>query len=63
LTGSSSTATAEITANQQPVCATTNGMAWEPGSNLLWTVAQERDGNLALDYLASVHDGGFYGWP
>jgi glucose/arabinose dehydrogenase len=43
-----------------------NGMAWEPSSNKLWTVVNERDelGNdLVPDYLTSVHDGGFYGWP
>jgi glucose/arabinose dehydrogenase len=43
-----------------------NGMAWEPSSGALWTVANERDelGNdLVPDYLTSVKDGGFYGWP
>lgn len=43
-----------------------NGMAWEPESKLLWTVANERDelGNdLVPDYLTSVKDGAFYGWP
>jgi glucose/arabinose dehydrogenase len=43
-----------------------NGMAWEPGSKVLWTVANERDelgGDLVPDYLTSVRDGGFYGWP
>ncbi|RQP24755.1 PQQ-dependent sugar dehydrogenase [Piscinibacter terrae] len=43
-----------------------NGMAWEPGSGALWTVANERDelGNdLVPDYLTSVKDGAFYGWP
>jgi glucose/arabinose dehydrogenase len=43
-----------------------NGMAWEPRSGTLWTVANERDelGNdLVPDYLTSVRDGGFYGWP
>jgi hypothetical protein len=43
-----------------------NGMAWEPGTGVLWTVANERDelGNdLVPDYLTSVRDGGFYGWP
>jgi glucose/arabinose dehydrogenase len=42
------------------------GMAWEPGSGVLWTVVNERDelGNdLVPDYLTSVRDGGFYGWP
>ncbi len=43
-----------------------NGMAWEPGSGTLWTVANERDelgSDLVPDYLTSVKDGGFYGWP
>lgn len=43
-----------------------NGMAWEPRSGALWTVANERDelGNdLVPDYLTSVKDGAFYGWP
>jgi glucose/arabinose dehydrogenase len=43
-----------------------NGLAWEPQSGALWTVANERDelGNdLVPDYLTSVRDGGFYGWP
>jgi glucose/arabinose dehydrogenase len=43
-----------------------NGLAWEPHSGRLWTVVNERDelGNdLVPDYLTSVKDGGFYGWP
>ena len=43
-----------------------NGMGWEPESKILWTVANERDelGNdLVPDYLTSVKDGAFYGWP
>jgi glucose/arabinose dehydrogenase len=42
------------------------GMAWPPHSNTLWTVVNERDllGNdLPPDYLTSVKDGAFYGWP
>jgi glucose/arabinose dehydrogenase len=42
------------------------GMAWEPATGALWTVVNERDelGNdLVPDYLTSVRDGGFYGWP
>jgi glucose/arabinose dehydrogenase len=41
------------------------GMAWEP-SGALWTVVNERDGlgdETPPDYLTSVRDGGFYGWP
>ena len=47
-----------------------NGMAWTtgatPGSATLWTVANERDeigSDLVPDYLTSVRDGAFYGWP
>jgi glucose/arabinose dehydrogenase len=42
------------------------GMAWEPESDTLWTVVNERDelGNdLVPDYMTAVRDGGFYGWP
>ena len=43
-----------------------NGLAWEPTTGALWTVVNERDelGNdLVPDYLTSVRDGAFYGWP
>ncbi|BCQ25654.1 sorbosone dehydrogenase family protein [Caballeronia sp. NK8] len=43
-----------------------NGMSWQPQSGALWTVVNERDelGNdLVPDYLTSVKDGAFYGWP
>ena len=42
------------------------GMAWEPESDRLWVVVNERDelGNdLVPDYMTAVKDGGFYGWP
>jgi glucose/arabinose dehydrogenase len=42
------------------------GMAWEPGSGVLWTVVNERDGlgdETPPDYLTAVRDGAFYGWP
>jgi hypothetical protein len=42
------------------------GLAWEPKTGLLWTVVNERDGlgdETPPDYLTSVRDGGFYGWP
>lgn len=42
------------------------GMAWEPRTGQLWTVVNERDGlgdETPPDYLTSVRDGGFYGWP
>jgi glucose/arabinose dehydrogenase len=43
-----------------------NGLAWVPGTGTLWTVVNERDeigSDLVPDYLTSVKDGGFYGWP
>ena len=43
-----------------------NGMAWEPETQKLWTVVNERDelgSDLVPDYLTSVKDGAFYGWP
>ncbi len=43
-----------------------NGMDWEPTTGVLWTVVNERDeigSDLVPDYLSSVKDGGFYGWP
>lgn len=42
------------------------GMAWAPGTNVLWTAVNERDelgDNLVPDYLTHVEEGGFYGWP
>jgi glucose/arabinose dehydrogenase len=42
------------------------GLAWEPTTRVLWTVVNERDGlgdETPPDYLTSVRDGGFYGWP
>ena len=43
-----------------------NGLAWHPQTGALWTVVNERDelgSDLVPDYLTSVRDGGFYGWP
>ena len=43
-----------------------NGLAWHPQTGALWTVVNERDelgSDLVPDYLTSVKDGGFYGWP
>jgi glucose/arabinose dehydrogenase len=43
-----------------------NGLTWEPQSHALWTVVNERDElgpDLVPDYMTSVKDGGFYGWP
>ncbi len=42
------------------------GLAFEPQTRVLWTVVNERDGigdETPPDYLTSVRDGGFYGWP
>ncbi len=42
------------------------GLAWQPQSSVLWTVVNERDelgSDLVPDYLTSVRDGAFYGWP
>lgn len=42
------------------------GMAWEPTTKTLWTAVNERDelgDELVPDYITSVKDGAFYGWP
>lgn len=42
------------------------GMDWAPGTNTLWTAVNERDGlgdDLVPDYITSVKEGAFYGWP
>ncbi len=42
------------------------GMDWAPGTTTLWTAVNERDelgDELVPDYLTSVKEGGFYGWP
>ncbi len=42
------------------------GMDWEPQTKTLWTVVNERDllgDDLVPDYLTSVKEGAFYGWP
>lgn len=42
------------------------GLAYMPGTNTLWTAVNERDqlgDDLVPDYITSVRDGGFYGWP
>ena len=42
------------------------GLAFEPNTGALWTVVNERDGlgdETPPDYLTSVREGGFYGWP
>ena len=42
------------------------GLGWAPGTRTLWTAVNERDelgDELVPDYLTSVREGGFYGWP
>lgn len=42
------------------------GMDWAPETNTLWAAVNERDNlgdNLVPDYITSVQEGGFYGWP
>ena len=42
------------------------GLAFFPGTTTLWTAVNERDhlgDDLVPDYITSIHDGGFYGWP
>ncbi|MGF0540384.1 PQQ-dependent sugar dehydrogenase [Agrobacterium sp. ES01] len=43
-----------------------NGLTFYPGTDTLWVVVNERDElgpNLVPDYMTSVKDGAFYGWP
>jgi glucose/arabinose dehydrogenase len=43
-----------------------NGISWNPESGELWVAVNERDeigSDLVPDYMTSVKDGGFYGWP
>ena len=42
------------------------GMAWEPETGALWVSVNERDelgSDLVPDFMTSVQDGAFYGWP
>ncbi|KJV31333.1 PQQ-dependent sugar dehydrogenase [Luteibacter yeojuensis] len=42
------------------------GLAWDATTNTLWAIANERDeigADLVPDYLTSVKEGAFYGWP
>jgi len=42
------------------------GLQWEPQTGKLWAIVNERDeigADLMPDYLTSVQEGGFYGWP
>ncbi len=43
-----------------------NGLSFEPETNALWAVVNERDElgpDLVPDYMTSVKEGAFYGWP
>ena len=43
-----------------------NGLSWNPENGDLWVAVNERDeigSDLVPDYMTSVRDGGFYGWP
>ena len=43
-----------------------NGLTFNPDSGMLWAVINERDElgpDLVPDYMTSVQDGAFYGWP
>jgi len=43
-----------------------NGLSWQPQSGALWVAVNERDelgSDLVPDYMTSVMDGAFYGWP
>jgi len=43
-----------------------NGLSWQPESGELWVAVNERDeigSDLVPDYMTSVKDGAFYGWP
>src|SRR5690606_4182377 len=43
-----------------------NGLDWQPQTGALWAAVNERDelgSDLVPDYITSVRDGGFYGWP
>ena len=61
----------DLAARHQPAsspaaCAIRSGSHGSRATNVLWTVVNERDGigdETPPDYLTSVRDGGFYGWP
>ena len=43
-----------------------NGLDWQPQTGALWAAVNERDelgSDLVPDYMTSIRDGGFYGWP
>ena len=63
---SSSIPTAPASASSRAASGNPVGLAFYPGTNTLWTAVNERDqlgDDLVPDYITSVRDGGFYGWP
>ncbi len=63
---SRSTAPRASRASSPPACAIRSAWTGEPQSGALWTAVNERDelgDDLVPDYMTSVQDGGFYGWP
>ena len=63
---SRSTAPPASRASSPPACATRSAWTGSPQSGALWTAVNERDelgDDLVPDYMTSVRDGGFYGWP
>ena len=53
-------------ASSRAACAIPTGCTCEPQTGVLWAVVNERDElgpDLVPDYMTSVKDGGFYGWP
>ena len=62
----STTPTAAGIACSPAACAIPVGLAYFPGTNTLWTAVNERDhlgDDLVPDFITSVGDGAFYGWP
>ena len=62
----SSTSPPAPPASSPAACATRSASPGSPATGALWTVVNERDGlgdETPPDYLTSVRDGGFYGWP
>lgn len=60
----------DLTTKQKRLFATglrnPNGLSWQPDTGELWVAVNERDeigSDLVPDYMTSVKDGAFYGWP
>jgi glucose/arabinose dehydrogenase len=57
---------ARVCESSRPGLRNPEGLAWQPGTNRLWTAVNERDSlgdDLPPDFITSVKEGGFYGWP